>query len=91
MLTDLLHNLYEVYITRGRIQTQTEPFRITSVLFCLILRGDDPLPELLTVVWWKTPLIPEEGRKEGGRENGKEREGGKKRGRERKKKSINST
>lgn len=43
------------------------------MLFCLILRGDDPLPELLTVVWWKTPLIPEEGRKEGGRENGKER------------------
>lgn len=51
----------------------TEPFRITSMLFCLLLRRDDPLPALLTVVWWKTPLIPEEGRKQGGRENGKER------------------
>ena len=43
------------------------------MLFCLLLRQDDPLPALLTAVWWETPLIPEEGRKQGGRENGKER------------------
>lgn len=57
---------------RGRIQTQAESFLITSVLFCLLLRQDS-LPALLTAVWWETPLIPEEGRKQGGRENGKER------------------
>lgn len=75
---------------RGRIQTQAESFPITSVLFYLLLRHD-PLPALLTAVWWETPLIPEEGRKQGGRENGKEKgREEKKEGRE-KKKSINST
>lgn len=58
---------------RGRIQTQAESFLITSVLFYLLLRQDDPLPALLTGVWWETPFIPKEGRKRGGRENGKER------------------
>lgn len=71
MLIDLLHNFYEQ--VRGRIQTQTESFRLTSVPFCLLPRQDDPLPALLTAEWWKTPLIAEEGGKQGGRENGKER------------------
>lgn len=82
MLIDSLKIIHQI---RGRIQTLAESFPLTSMLFYLPLRQDDArcsdyLPKLQTAMWWKSPLIAKEGRKQGGREERKEegREGEKK-------------